>query len=234
MEFTLYDEIAIFSRKKRISMIIALDGPSGVGKGTLGKALAAHYNLAFLDTGLLYRQVGLSVLRNGADPEKEEEALKAVRHLTLEVGDDAELRTEAVSQAASKIATHLSVREALLDWQRNFAHTVSAQYQGAILDGRDIGTVVLPEADVKIYLTAHTEIRAERRLEDLKRRGEVVTFDQMVEDVKERDKRDQRRKHSPLHPAPDAFLMDTSFLSKEEVLHEVISYIEKIRKNDYS
>lgn len=234
MEFTLYDEIVIFSRMKRTPMIIALDGPSGVGKGTLGKSLASHYNLAFLDTGLLYRKVGLSVITQGGNPEQEGCALKAVGDLRFDTADDKALRTEMVSQAASKIATHLSVRHALLDWQRNFARYVDSHYDGAILDGRDIGTVVLPDADIKIYLTAHTEIRAERRLEDLKARGEVLTFDQVVEEVKARDRRDQSRQHSPLQPSLNAFILDTSFLSKEEVLASCISHIEKVRKNDYS
>ncbi len=214
-------------------MIIALDGPSGVGKGTLGRSLASHYHLAFLDTGLLYRKVGLYVLENGKNPDSEQDALEGVQFLKFDAKDDHKLRTEVVGQAASKVAAHLSLRQALLEWQRNFAHQHTSEYQGAILDGRDIGTVVLPDADIKIYLTAHTETRAERRFEELKARGESLTFDQVLEDVKARDRRDQSRQHSPLHPAQNAFILDTSFLSKEEVLERVISHIEKSTKKDY-
>jgi cytidylate kinase len=208
-------------------MIIAVDGPSGVGKGTLARALASHYSLAFLETGLLYRQVALRVLEKGGNPESQAEAMEAVGEIDLTATDDPRLRTEVVSQAASQVAIHPEVRTMLFQLQRDFAENYAPSYKGAILDGRDIGTVILPNADKKIYLTAHTEVRAERRFEELKARGDSVTFDQVLADIKARDKRDQTRLHNPLKPASDAFVLDTSYLSKEEVFENAISYIEK-------
>jgi cytidylate kinase len=212
-------------------MIIAVDGPSGVGKGTLARALAARYGLAFLETGLLYRQVALRVLEMGGNPENQADAVKAVHEINLTITHDPKLRTEDVSRAASQVAIHPEVRELLFQLQRDFAKNYAPPYKGAVLDGRDIGTVILPDADKKIYLTAHTEVRAERRFEELKAKGNVggnsVTFDQVLADIKARDKRDQTRLHNPLRPAADAFVLDTSYLSREEVLENAISYIEK-------
>lgn len=208
-------------------MIIALDGPSGVGKGTLGCALATYYHLAFLDTGLLYRRSALWMLRHGKDPSKESDSLEGVKHFQEISAEDSFLRTEEVGKAASQFAVHLPVRHALLEYQRNFAHHPPPSYHGAILDGRDIGTVILPDAPYKIYLTAHIEVRAERRFHELQMQGFLTTFHQVLEEVKARDRRDQSRKNCPLYPASDAFILDTSLLSREEVLAEVISYIEK-------
>ena len=203
-------------------MIIAIDGPSGVGKGTLSKAIANHYNLAFLDTGLIYRQAALLTLESHGDPHKEEDVLKAIAQFSFEGTEDPRLRTEPISQSASQLAVHLPVRQRLLELQREFAQNP----KGAILDGRDIGTVVLPDAPKKIYLTAHTEVRTERRFKELQDRGIETTFDQVLADVKARDKRDAGRTHNPLRPAQDAFILDTSYLSKEEVFDKAIAYID--------
>ena len=202
-------------------MIIAVDGPSGVGKGTLSRALAEHYNLAFLDTGLIYRQAALLTLESNGDPQNESDVLKAIESFSFDNTEDPRLRTEAISQGSSQLAVHLSVRQRLLELQQEFAQNP----QGAILDGRDIGTMVLPHADKKIYLTAHTEVRAERRFTELQSRGMEATFDQVLADVKARDKRDAGRTHNPLRPADDAFILDTSYLSKDEVFQKALDYI---------
>jgi CMP/dCMP kinase len=191
-------------------MIIAVDGPSAAGKGTLAKALAQHFKLHFLDTGSLYRMVGLSVMRGAGDP------VSAARNLNAAEFTDAELRSEEVAQAASKAASIPAVRAALLQFQRDF----SKQKPGAVLDGRDIGTVICPKADFKFYVTASVEARATRRFHDLKNSG--VTLEEITEDIRTRDTRDAT--HSA--PAEDAILIDTSELTAEEVLGEVIKIID--------
>lgn len=208
-------------------MIVAVDGPSGVGKGTLSRALAVHYNLAFLDTGLIYRRAALLTLDAGKNPQEESDVLSAIEHFSFDQMDDPCLRAEGVGQAASQLAVHLSVRQLLLERQRDFAHHYPPTHKGAVLDGRDIGTMVLPEADKKLYLTAHTEVRAERRFAELKDRGVETTFDQVLADVKVRDKRDRGRQHNPLRPADDAFILDTSYLSKKEVFEKATAYIDQ-------
>lgn len=208
-------------------MYIAVDGPSGVGKGTLAKALATKYGFAFLDTGLLYRRVALAVLLEKQNPEEEDQAFQALNRMDAVSPDHEDLRTPFVSQAASQVAKHPKVRAGLLSYQRTFAEQALKTHGGAVLDGRDIGTVILPQAEKKLYLTAHTEVRAERRLAELLEKGEDATFDQVLADLKARDKRDQERAHAPLKLAPDAHLLDTSHLDKAEVLAAAISYVEK-------
>ena len=191
-------------------MIIAIDGPSAAGKGTLARGVAKHFGYYFLDTGSLYRMVGLCVLRGSADPAMVAQNLKPSDF------NDAELRDEKVAQAASKVAAIPNVRAALLDFQRKFAK----QKPGAVLDGRDIGTVICPEADFKFYVTASVNARAERRFKELEFTG--ITLEEITEEVKSRDERDTNQSQ----PAEDAILIDTSELTAEECLHEVIKVIE--------
>lgn len=192
-------------------MIIAVDGPSAAGKGTLAKALAQHFKLHFLDTGSLYRMVGLSVLRGAADP------VEAARSLNMANFNDAELRDEKVAQAASKVAAIPDVRKALLHFQREFAQ----RKPGAVLDGRDIGTVICPQADFKFYVTASVQARIDRRFEELKHTS--VTRDEIRDEIWTRDERDAG--HSK--PADDAIMIDTSELDADEVLAEVIKIIDE-------
>lgn len=202
-------------------MIIAVDGPAASGKGTLARRLAAHFGLRHLDTGLLYRAVGMSVLRQGADPGNVTAATRAARTLDPALLDDPALRGDDAAQAASKAAAIPEVREALLRFQRDFAH----QPPGAVLDGRDIGTVVCPEADVKIFVTASVEKRAERRLKELRERGVATIQDAVLRDMQERDARDAQRSVAPLRPAPDAFVLDTTDLDVEAAFAAALNHI---------
>ena len=188
-------------------LVIAIDGPAAAGKGTLARRIADHYDLAFLDTGALYRAVGLAMLRSGLDPDDAEAAERMARNLDLKLLEDPELRTLNVGEAASKVARHAGVRAALLDFQRDFARNAP---NGAVLDRRDIGTVVLPDADVKLFVTASAEVRAERRYRELKEQGKDVSYEDVLAQVKERDARDAARATAPMKPAPDAHLLDTS------------------------
>ena len=192
-------------------MIIAIDGPAAAGKGTLARRLAEHYGLRYLDTGALYRAVGLAVMRTGGEPEDAAAAEAAARNLDPALLEHPELRAAGTGVAASKVAAVPGVRAALLDFQRAFA----AQPPGAVLDGRDIGTVVCPEADVKLFVTASPEVRARRRWLELKAAGEEVPFEEILAQVRERDERDMNRAEAPLRPAPDAHLLDTSELDIE-------------------
>ncbi|MEZ5715308.1 MAG: (d)CMP kinase [Paracoccaceae bacterium] len=194
---------------------VAIDGPAAAGKGTVSRAVAAHFGLAHLDTGLLYRAVAAKVLA-GADPVAAARALAAG-----DLGGD--LRTAQVAQAASKVAAIPEVRAALVDFQRAFA----ARAGGAVLDGRDIGTVICPEAEVKLYVTASPEVRAERRFLELSATGAETTRDAVLADVRERDARDQSRSHAPLKPAEDAVVLDTSEMSIEQAVATAIAVIEQ-------
>jgi cytidylate kinase len=210
-------------------MIIAIDGPSGVGKGTLAKHLAKKYNLALLDTGLLYRAVGLLCLENNLDPDNPDQAFEAAQKDLTEIMGDPRLRTEEVGQAASKASVHSKVRDQLLDFQRNFAKNPPKGYDGVILDGRDIGTNILPNADVKFYLVATPDVRALRRFKELEEKGVETTYLKVLEDIKERDHRDRTRDLNPLRPAKDAIILDTSEYSIEEVVEKSILAIENRR-----
>jgi cytidylate kinase len=196
-------------------LIVAIDGPAGSGKGTVGKRLAADFDLAYLDTGALYRRTGVLVLRGGGDPGDEAAAVAAAKRVGEVEIPDAELRTEPAADAASRVAAMQPVRDALLDFQRDFAARPPGEAPGAILDGRDIGTVVCPDADLKLFITASAEERADRRWRDLVDAGMIVSYDEVLDLVKDRDARDERRAAAPLKPADDAHLLDTTDLSIE-------------------
>jgi cytidylate kinase len=203
-------------------MIIAVDGPAASGKGTIAKALARHYGLSHLDTGLLYRAVGMGVLRSGGDPSSPEEALAACR-FSANLLEDHALKSEAAGKAASLVSSHPGVRAALFDRQRNFAE----QPGGAVLDGRDIGTVIAPQADAKLFITARPEVRAERRHAELLRSGIEVHFDSVLHDIRARDERDSGRSAAPLRMAEDAVLLDTSDLGIAEAVAAAIALVER-------
>ena len=198
-------------------MVIAVDGPAASGKGTIARALARHYGLPHMDTGLLYRAVALNLWRWGGDPSSEFEALRACDALGVDPADE-ELRSEPVSRIASSISSYPSVRTALLERQQEFA----GQPAGAVLDGRDIGTVIAPNADVKLFVTAAPEIRAQRRVRELLERGMPAHYEDVLVDIRARDERDSHRSVAPLRQAPDAILLDTSELTVEEAVTEAI------------
>jgi len=206
-------------------MIIAIDGPAAAGKGTLAKRLAAQFDLALLDTGLLYRAVGRKVLDAAGDPEDPELAEQIAQALSPADLEADGLRADETAQAASKVSAIPGVRSALLKFQRDFAHNPPAGKNGAVLDGRDIGTVVCPDADVKLFIVASAEVRAERRLKELLGRGEEAIYARVLEDMKERDARDMARSASPLEPAKDAIQMDTSELDAEQVFARAMEII---------
>lgn len=206
-------------------MIIAVDGPSAAGKGTLSRKLAAHFGLAHLDTGALYRAVALAVLKAGGDPADPDTcvgAAKALDHATL---DDPEIRSERTAAAASKLAPIPEVRAVLLAFQRGFAARPPGEAKGAVLDGRDIGTVVCPEAEVKLFVTASAETRAERRLGELRERGIEAISSVVLQDMKERDARDQAREVAPMVPAQDAIVLDTTELDADAAFEEALERI---------
>lgn len=208
-------------------MIIAIDGPAASGKGTLARRLAETLNLAYLDTGGLYRAVGLSLIRAGADPADEPAALAAAKGLDMVLLQDPDLRLEATGQAASQVARMASVRAALLDAQRHFAAAPPAGYLGTILDGRDIGTVVCPNADVKLFVTATVQERARRRTEELQKKGQTVSYDTVLADLQARDEQDCTRATAPLKPASDAILLETSNLDIEAAFQMALSFIQE-------
>ncbi len=207
-------------------MIIAVDGPAAAGKGTLARGLARHYDFHFLDTGALYRMVGLAMLRAGTDPADEAAALKAAQQLKPDLTPEQELRSEDVGAAASIVAANLKVRQALLGFQRQFA----ARQPGAVLDGRDIGTVVCPDADVKFFITASPEVRAQRRHAELAERGEAPALSAVLAEIHARDERDRTRAHAPLIPARNAYVLETSTMTREEALAAAVAFVEKRRK----
>ena len=201
-----------------MSFTIAIDGPAAAGKGTISKAVAAHFGFAHLDTGLLYRAVGATVLAGG-------EPVAVARALDPSDLEDDTLRTPEVAQAASEVAVIADVRRALVDFQRSFA----ARNGGAVLDGRDIGTVICPDADVKLFVTASAACRAERRFRELTEKGMDISLETVLADVKERDERDRTRAAAPLVPADDAVLIDTSDLSIDAAVARAVAVIDKAR-----
>lgn len=202
--------------------VIAVDGPAASGKGTIARALAMHFDLPHMDTGLLYRAVALNLWRWGGDPKSEFEALRACDDLGFDP-EDAELRSEPVSRIASMISAYPSVRAALLGRQQAFAR----QSGGAVLDGRDIGTVIAPDADVKLFVTASAEVRAERRLKELEGRGMSTHYQDVLADIRTRDERDSGREVAPLKAAADALLLDTSQLTPEQAIAEGVRLAEE-------
>jgi len=202
--------------------LIAVDGPAASGKGTIARALARHFGLPHMDTGLLYRAVALILWRWGGDPGNEFEARRACDDLGFDP-DDPELRSEPVSKIASAISAYPSVRAALLERQQAFA----AQPGGAVLDGRDIGTVIAPGADVKLFVTASPEVRAQRRVRELLERGMPAHLEDVLADIRSRDERDSHRAVAPLRQAPDAILLDTSGLDKDQSIAEAIRVVEE-------
>lgn len=212
------------------AFVITVDGPSAAGKGTLARRLAAHFGFAFLDTGALYRGVGLTVLRQGGDPADEKAAIAAARGLRPEILGDPALRDEATSRAASIIAAIPGVRAAILNWQRDFAHQPPNGGSGAVLDGRDIGTVVCPDAPAKLFITASPEARARRRLKELQGRqlqqgGGTAIYARVLQDMQERDARDQGRSISPTKAAADARIIDTSDLTADQVFDQALAFV---------
>jgi len=223
-------------------MIIAIDGPAGVGKGTLAKKLATHYNMHYLDTGTLYRAVGLSLISAGIPADNAEAAAQAAQQLDFtfkpvdghfkafigqrDITND--LRTLEVGKAASVVSSTPAVRQALKDFQTRFAATKSAD-GGVILDGRDIGTVICPHAEVKFFLDAKPEIRAQRRLKELREAGREAVYEDVLAEIVDRDDRDRNRSDAPLKAADDAILLDTSDLSIEKVFLQACAVVERHR-----
>jgi len=207
-------------------MIIAVDGPTASGKGTIAKALAAHFRLPHLDTGLLYRAVGRQVFLDGGDPDDAGDALAAC---TFPDGllADPELRSEATGGLASRVSIHPSVRQALYERQRSFA----LQPGGAVLDGRDIGTVIAPEAEVKLFVTAAVEARALRRWKEMQGRGDDATLAAIEADLRLRDERDRTRSEAPLRAADDAIVLDTSELSADQAIAAAIAAVDGARRS---
>ena len=205
-------------------MIIAVDGPTASGKGTIAKALAAHFGLPHLDTGLLYRAVGRQVALNGGNPDDPADALAACEFPDSLLADP-ELRSEATGGVASQVSVHPAVRQALFDRQRAFA----LQPGGAVLDGRDIGTVIAPEAEVKLFVVASVPARAERRFREMQAQGRAVVLADIAADLAARDERDRTRAEAPLVAAADAVLLDTSDLGRDEAIAAAIAIAERHR-----
>jgi len=207
-----------------IAPVIAVDGPAAAGKGTLARRLAAHFGYAYLDTGLIYRAVGARTLDGGNDPEDVAAATAAAQALTpTDLARD-DLRGDDVAVAASKVAAIPAVRAALLDFQRNFAARPPGG-RGAVLDGRDVGTVVCPDAGAKLFLRASLDERARRRVKELRERGLTAIHSRVLRDMEERDARDARRAVAPLEPSEDAFVIDTGGLDPDDVFAAAMDFI---------
>jgi len=206
-------------------MIIAIDGPAASGKGTLAKRLAAHYGYRHLDTGVIYRAVAYALIRAGADLRDEARAVQAALELDPDKFEDPILKTQTVAEAASVVSAIPRVREALVNFQRRFA----AGPPGAVLDGRDIGTVICPHAEVKIFVLADPEVRARRRTLEARARGEKVDEAAVLADILRRDERDKNRTVAPLKPADDAYLLDNSNLDIEGGVRAAIDIVEAVR-----
>ena len=217
---------------KARSVVIAVDGPAAAGKGTLAKKLARHFGYAHLETGLLYRAVGWKLLENKEDPADDLAALRAARALRPEDLENPRIRDDRTAEAASKAAAIPSVRAALLDFQRDFAKHPPGGAPGAVLDGRDVGTVVCPDADIKLFITAGVEVRAERRLRELRERGLEAIHSRVLHEMKERDARDSMRAVAPLMPAKDSFVIDTGNLDADGVFARALGIINARNRPD--
>jgi len=204
-------------------MIVTIDGPAASGKGTLARRLGEHLNIPHLDTGLLYRSVGEIMLRAGLPLDDVEAAVRAASEVNLADLDRDRLAAAGLGDAASRVAAMPRVRAALLKLQQDFARRPG----GAVLDGRDTGTVIAPEADVKLFVTATPEVRAKRRFHELAGRGEATTYEQVLADILRRDARDAERAVAPLKPAPDAALLDTTLLDIEAAFREVLNIVRR-------
>ena len=207
------------------SLVIAVDGPAAAGKGTLARRLAAELRLAHLDTGALYRATARDVLAAGIDPNDAEGAAAIAAKLDPASLADPALRSEAVGRVASVVSAHPAVRAALLDYQRNFAHRPPGGAAGAVLDGRDVGTVVCPDATVKLFVTASVEARADRRVRELEAAGGPVDAAAVLADMVARDERDTKRSAAPLRPAHDAVVLDTSGLDADEAFEAALAIV---------
>jgi cytidylate kinase len=206
-------------------MIIAIDGPAASGKGTIAKQVASVYGLHHLDTGLIYRAVAKAVLDSGHSPDDVACAIEAAIRLDPKTFDETKLKAQAITEAASVVAAIPEVRQALMNYQREFA----TRPPGAVLDGRDIGTVIAPGADVKLFVVASPEVRAARRTAELKARGEPADEKEVLADLLRRDERDSRRTAAPLKPAPDAHLLDTTHLGIDAAFRAAVAIIEAVR-----
>jgi CMP/dCMP kinase len=206
-------------------LVVAVDGPAASGKGTIAVRLGRELGLPVLDTGLLYRAVGVLTERAGGDPDDEAAAAATAAALSAEQLDDPALRTRAAGELASRVAIHQGVRAALLDFQHAFAR----QPGGAVLDGRDIGTVICPDAPAKLYVTATPEVRAERRWKQLKGQGEEVAYEDVLADIRKRDARDGGRDAAPMVRAPDAELLDTTEMTIEQAADAARRIVEAAR-----
>lgn len=209
------------------TIIIAVDGPSASGKGTVAKGIAKHFNFAHLDTGLLYRAVGFLASKDQSKTSSlEHAAIQAAKNFTADILSEPFLRTDEASSLASQVATVPQVREALLDFQRNFA--ISPPADGAVLDGRDIGTIICPLAPVKLYVTASVEVRAKRRHAELEKLlNKKLDFDTVLKDLQSRDARDSNRTTAPLKPAVDSVTLDTSLMSIDDAIAQAIDLTQK-------
>ncbi|MCQ2965128.1 MAG: (d)CMP kinase [Alphaproteobacteria bacterium] len=216
-------------------MIIAIDGPAAAGKGTLAQNLAKHFKYAFLDTGRLYRAVGFAVLEQNQDPSDPYYAITCAKKFDPKninsILKNPLLREEATGNAASKVAVIPEVRAALLDLQRDFAEHPffedGTSAKGAVLDGRDIGTVVCPNAEIKFFVTASAEVRANRRFKELNDAGKIASYEKILQDIKERDFRDSNRSSAPLKPAEDAYILDTSNLNATQAFQKALDLISQ-------
>ena len=208
-----------------MALVIAIDGPAASGKGTLAKRLALHYGLPHLDTGLLYRAVALAMIDAGSPLDDAREAARVAGRLVADQLADPRLRERAMGEAASRVSSVPGVRAALLSWQRRFA----ASETGAVLDGRDIGTVVCPDARVKLFITAAPEERARRRHRELAERGDETTLAAILADIRARDERDSTRNAAPLKAAEDAVMLDTTELDAEEAFAAARAVVDRVR-----
>jgi len=208
-----------------MAFVVAVDGPAASGKGTIAARLGEALDLPVLDSGLLYRAVGMAVEAAGGDLEAEAACAKAARRLDFTHLEDTALRTRAAAAAASRVAVHPQVRAALIAFQRAFA----AQASGAVIDGRDIGTVIVPQAPAKLYIDAAPQVRARRRWRQLRLDGDAIAYDEILADIEERDRRDAQRAASPMLPAADAVLLDTTDLDIDRAFDAARRIVEQAR-----